>query len=90
MSEMVDRVARALFEHSKSGWRTYGDYAAMPQSGEAFRLEWAGKAQVAIEAMQEPTDEMIDFGQKIYTETSDVRDAYVAMVHTAYSRDIPY
>lgn len=87
MSEMVERVARAIFEkrykapgtHQFLPWEQYGNQ-------EIYRKD----ARAAIEAMHEPTDEMLGYGERVLDETGSVRDAYVAMTHAAYSREFPY
>jgi hypothetical protein len=58
MSEMIERVARALCGlHFSNGGIEDDGWDDCP---EKFRLEYLDEARVAIEAMREPTDEMIN------------------------------
>jgi hypothetical protein len=50
MSDMVERVARALYEARGGVW---GEFRS-----EEGRASWIGVARVAIEAMREPTEPM--------------------------------
>jgi hypothetical protein len=52
MSEMIERVAKAIWDDACPGMTW----------GEIDRLTYRGWAQAAIEAMREPTGEMIDAG----------------------------
>lgn len=52
MSEMVDRVARAMVEHFRQGNKSAADEA---QAVELFK----SVARKAIEAMRKPTEDMI-------------------------------
>jgi hypothetical protein len=54
MSEMVERVARAIFEAEYTGGE--GDEYRWERSQDAYRVQ----ARAAIEAMREPTDAMRD------------------------------
>ena len=56
MSEMVERVAKALIERIGSPWE-WDEMDPMVQ-----RL-WLGHARAAIEAMREPTGEMSHVGE---------------------------
>jgi len=58
MSEMVERVARAMFEDDQFDYEP-----KMPTWEETgVREEYRRKARIAIEAMREPTEAMIDRG----------------------------
>ena len=74
MSEMVERVARALYAQkalllaeddprcdlSDVNLNTWFDTnAQMPLSGSSFVEEWSLLARAAIKAMREPTEEML-------------------------------
>lgn len=58
MSEMVERVARAMYAHDsyKEGEPAWEDHS------EQFRVVQRARARVAIEAMREPTEEMYQAG----------------------------
>jgi hypothetical protein len=52
MNEMIERVARAIAE------RRFGS------SGKYMWQDWTTEAEAAIEAMLEPTEEMVDAGRE--------------------------
>jgi hypothetical protein len=55
VSEMVERVARAIYESTQGKW------TGVPWA-EADRGEHLRQARAAIEAMREPTEGMLDAG----------------------------
>lgn len=85
MSEMVDRVARAIFVamggHADE-WLMYDD---------DVRDEYRAPARAAVEAMREPTEDMLDVGYEnngfiIYQlgpQRFGAGDAYRSMIDTA-------
>jgi len=56
MSEMVERVARAICESTEA------DIFDELDAHSIFRAVYIQQARAAIEAMREPTDEMIEAG----------------------------
>lgn len=60
MSEMIERVARAIL-----GER-FGGAADWDRESETFRAACRAQARAAFAAMREPTDDMVDAG---YNET---------------------
>jgi hypothetical protein len=85
MSEMIERVAKAIWDQERKqpdcghrpDWEVLNVTAA-----DAYRA----KAKAAIEAMREPTDQMIDDGYEAggYTpDPSDVPAAFRAMIDAA-------
>lgn len=64
MSEMIERVARALFEEwlTKEGvireQAQNGPYPPWERQGEMGHRPWLQSARAAINAMREPTDDM--------------------------------
>lgn len=75
MTEMIERVARALQE---------GD-DAFP-SGSPIDPWYRGAAMAAIEVMREPTDEMLDAGGIAFAHYTDKRESirlWQAMIDAA-------
>lgn len=77
MSEMIERVARALADYRLS--RMFDDWAEKPERDgvldlfhKRHRVELDDMARVAIESMRKPTEAMIEAG---YTQTPDWDDA---------------
>lgn len=61
MSEMIERVARAVFAESHEIGNTHGDFdILMPEVQEVF----IRFARAAIEAMREPTATMVSAGSR--------------------------
>lgn len=56
MNEMIERVARAVYEARNSGRATVAEWLELPQ---AVRAEERRDARAAIEAMREPTEGMV-------------------------------
>jgi hypothetical protein len=77
MSEMIEMVMKAIDEAS-----TYGE-------GPRWRQELPNLARAAIEAMREPTKEMLSAGEKTFGDsfavdhTADLAEAWPAMIDTA-------
>ena len=57
MSEMIERVARAIFTEANAASSGYGEWCTDDMANAA--------ARAAIEAMREPTEAMIDAGDDI-------------------------
>jgi hypothetical protein len=57
MSEMIERVAAAIFKH-ETGFDEWDG----PLLSERGRNMWRGYARAAIEAMREPTYDMVVYG----------------------------
>lgn len=91
MSEIIERVAKAICEAYGHEWRT-GTYPAM--TGQNFEMEdhdadrlnngWRHIARAAIEAMREPTLSMVHAGAWAGPFTID---RYMAMIDSALSQD---
>jgi hypothetical protein len=80
MSEMVERVARAMFDQE---WAGHKDWA---QADAEDRAYWVGCARVAVEAMRVPTEAMKDRGFQFTADPcwpDDVGRAWAAMVDRA-------
>jgi hypothetical protein len=58
MSEMVDRVARTLFEENQ--FDNEAKYGSWDSAGEGAREEYRYMVRLAIRAMRKPTEAMID------------------------------
>jgi hypothetical protein len=83
MSEMVERAAEAICdaEFGPGMW-------AIPAHEQKFRDLYRVRARAAIEAMREPTDDMVDEGWRakraeIHDTAPEPRDAYRAMIDAA-------
>lgn len=74
MSEMVERVAKAIAMHWGCAPQTY-------DLNPDVRKDWAGYARAAIEAMREPTPNMILAGMETDAEMTAI--AYRAMIDAA-------
>ena len=74
MSEMVERVARALHAHDD-------EFYTWAAGGHEMRQAYRAEARAALEAMREPTDEMV----RAITpqETTDGRINYRIMIDAA-------
>lgn len=78
MSEMIERVARAIIQ-------------AMPYTGDGPddpKIDYPSVARAAIEAMREPTEDMQFAGVKMLSPESGMdaaRDAFNAMIDAAHS-----
>lgn len=66
MSEMVERVARAISSQEGNDWD--GQLGGR----ECVRIRYRNMARAAIEAMREPTREMINIISKTYFEIESV------------------
>lgn len=97
MSEMIERVARAMCQEAEEevtrqngepGWQTLG-YASQEAWVEENWPNYAGQARVAIEAMGEPTPEMEQAGAETMGETEGFGPPqqsgliYRGMIHAA-------
>jgi hypothetical protein len=83
MSEMVERVARAIFPEAED--YTWDDFANAP-NGSAERITasvYRMRARAAIEAMREPTEAMVHAGMS--EEGTDLPSEYRAMIDAALS-----
>ena len=86
MSEMIERVAKALSEREGSGPWEGG------LLGESGREMWRKTARAAIEAMREPTPDMIQSAipELLYDDQQDcIGAAYTAMIDEALSERGP-
>lgn len=72
MSEMVERVARAMFEADRGG--SWDDVR------ENSKAMWRSFARAAIEAMREPTEAMINVG---WRSMNDERLPWEVMIDAA-------
>lgn len=83
MSEMVERVSRALFDLAVS------DAVCDPEDWPALKVDFIEKARAAIAAMREPTHAMVLYGKDALGYDPDgpddvlVRQAYMAMINVA-------
>lgn len=85
MSEMVERVARAIAEAHYA--RKYHPQACGPQARVAWLVDrywpnWTDDAQAAIAAMREPTEGMLDGSWHQTGESKEMR----ARTHHHYRR----
>lgn len=80
-SEMVERVARALYDHAAMArnWKDRHPWVEENEDGERVKRAWRVKARAAIEAMREPTAAMADEGDH-HCSASDVRHVWRAMI----------
>ena len=74
MTSMVEKVARAIYPDYLEGWHTLGP------DGPEYYKKYARKA---IEALMEPTPEMIKAGEDNADGPTDVGYIFVAMIHAA-------
>ena len=92
MNKMIERVALALMERNiaANGWGE--EMAAQMRCDEEYVDRWRVLAVVAIEAMREPTDEMVWQAAATYRAPVDstvgeiCTDLYRAMIDTARSK----
>lgn len=80
MSEMVDSVARAICKAMELEWDDLG-YLDPQQS------EFEDYARAAIEAMREPTSEILDAGRGYCDTSHNAGVAYRAMIAAALGDD---
>lgn len=101
MSEMVERVARAIAENQHQGWLYDQEAVAMldPERVAKARKFLREAARAAIEAMREPTLEMIEAGQMennllenpdppnafLFLSRAEIKGAWEAMLEAALS-----
>lgn len=81
MSEMIERVARALaFKHDQANINKGAVLAY--NAGSIATDYWNGQAKAAIEAMREPTEQMIKAGMavKVFGNTNET---YKSMIDAA-------
>lgn len=91
MTDIIDRVARALCEASLSNWDASSrEETANGESPEEQREYWRDMARVAIATMREPTGGMFTAGQKAVASmepksvrTVDWEQVYSAMIDAA-------
>lgn len=77
MSEMVERVARAMCEKAGTDWSdTSGDEYAPALINRPF---WMQQARAAIEAMRAPTDRMA----LVYADPTEAEMYWQAMIDEA-------
>ena len=81
MSEMIERVAKAIYEeddpwHKAWPWPNLNESQGSP---EPYRRI----AAAAIKAMREPSEAMIEAGQQRSDETITAVDVYRAMIDAA-------
>ncbi|TDR28919.1 hypothetical protein [Aquamicrobium defluvii] len=93
MSEMVERVAKAIYEASPFKM-TEGPY---DRQSDLYKRNCRLLARAAIEAMREPTDAMVDVGQDAFAEGINMvaghpepsdeasYQTYIAMIDAALS-----
>ncbi len=82
MSEMVERVAKALF----ASRRTILPLARWDQLTDAGREQYRFEARAAIEAMRGPTEEMSDLGTDEFCEGGDASSARSCMIDAALGK----
>lgn len=91
MSEMVERVAKALWRQdpeTRSNWDPNTEWDRVwatvmtPESGRAI---WLNRARIAIQAMREPTEEMLAAGKKEVAFVSSTADVYRSMIAAAFT-----
>lgn len=81
MNEMEERVARAI--HSRS------DHASTWDELDAYsKMEYGEDARVAIEAMREPTQAMIQRGWELLRGNLRPDEIYPHMIDTALSNGV--
>lgn len=97
MSEIIERVARAMAE--ADGWTWSGPHSQMVdeyasgQSGSRARNWWRTAARAAIKAMREPTPLMCGFGMSPLSDALDegrapsTRVIWQAMIDTALGEE---
>lgn len=91
MTEMVERVAKTLFEENQLD--NEAKYGSWNSAGEGAREEYRYMVRLAIGAMREPTVAMLDAGdsqmpqiasgQDITTGYDALKDAWPAMIDAA-------
>ena len=79
MSEMVERVARAIYEAKEGPFEKWAD------APETWKPEWRIAAQAAIAVMREPTDEMIEAGWRKDSNIS--RTVWIDMIDALQPND---
>lgn len=94
VSEMVERVARALFVRDNNESRAQCEWDVPGAYGKGARSSYLSKARAAIAAMREPTDDMLIVGMTHADECNDSGCAactadhvWGAMIEAALSPD---
>lgn len=77
--EMIERVARAMALSIGAGWLPQ----PMPQS---HLHHWRGLARAAMEAMREPTEEMVELWDGVHPPPDEI---YRAMIAAALGKAKP-
>lgn len=80
MTDMIERVARAMAEDCGWTWRLLGEEAAEYDDQDECRVYWRDRASAAISAMREPTEEMKSAGRG---QTDFADEAWSVMIHSA-------
>lgn len=80
MSEMVEKVARAMAEKSKARQPGMHTLNSLPMDGKEDFLEMA---RAAIEAMREPTEAMVKSGSSMYCNEYEAPDIWEDMIDAA-------
>lgn len=80
MAEMVERVARAMYEAYHSAGRRLHDWDRATDKFE--REQWRITARAAIEAMRKPSDDMMEAAAEaaLAHEPAQGSDAYMRLV----------
>ena len=83
MTEMVERVAAAMWERNRAV-AAKESIALLPwdEEDEACRDNWRGNAREAMRAMLEPTKPMMEAGEG-FVRRWDVEAVYPAMIQAA-------
>lgn len=95
MSEMVERVARALYEADASNssvrWESWPENKDRARKGLRIKCgKYRDRARAAIEAMREPTSEMIDAAwNEAETQTEQAQEVWCAMINAALTETDP-
>ena len=76
MSEMIERVARAICEAERMN----------PDDALGGWVHWRDAARAAIEAMREATEEMFEMGHSELIEGGDIHSAWHAMIDQALGK----
>jgi hypothetical protein len=80
MSDMIERIARAMCEEDGANWNAANfNETANGDEPEEQREYWRAKARAVLEAMKEPTPEMVEAGYGY----SRPEDSWFAMISKA-------
>lgn len=71
MTGMVERYARAMWETNRERCKPHVELDSWEDETQALRDDWMAMARDGIEAMREPTPEMVEAGDAVEIEADE-------------------